>query len=219
MENEPESVINDLIEHDIISEEGDFLRITDEFQNVRDEVREEGTDSSERDEQWTDSINRLSESDDSVDSEIVADAIAIKRRIDGISRESALRIAFSLRQFENPPPTEGVPDGFTPLSKPDIEPFLDINPVSIIYVWREECDPCDSVKDHLEELHRSDVTENIGTGAIYGPDCASYLYENYEVGGAPTTLFFANGQVDSRLIGLHAKEIYESEIEILEDYM
>ena len=86
---------------------------------------------------------------------------------------------------------------------------------AVVYVWQEDCEPCDLVRQTLEDL--LDAPEDIALFAVYGPDWAELLYEEFDVAGAPTTLFVLDGEVDSRLNGPHYPESYEGELETLRE--
>lgn len=215
MDSDTDRLVDRLIELGILSEadEGDAVRFGDEFLEVRDGLQGLADD----DEKWEESVENLGKLGNWVDSTVITDAKAIEQFSDEFGREFALRIALSLRHIENPPSADGAPDNFVTLSGPEIEPFIESNPVSVVYFWREECEPCESVRSRLEEIEQSGLLEGVGKGAVYGPNSMPYVYEAFDVGAAPTTLFCVDGRVDARLVGDHATPIFESEIEILRE--
>jgi thiol-disulfide isomerase/thioredoxin len=124
-----------------------------------------------------------------------------------------LMVAILLDQFTESHPTGGIPNGFTPVSGRNIEPFTSLLPAAVIYCWREDCPPCDTVRDNFETLLEKDAIPNhVGLGAVYGPDFAELLLEDFEVSGAPTVLFFKDGRVDSRYVGPRSVDQLQVEI-------
>jgi hypothetical protein len=81
-----------------------------------------------------------------------------------------------------------------------------------VYVWREECRPCDIVREWFEELF-PEPPDDIGLYAVYGPDWAETVKEQFDVTVGPTTLFVVDGRVDCRHIGARTKASVEKEIE------
>jgi hypothetical protein len=53
--------------------------------------------------------------------------------------------------------------------------------------------------------------------AVYGPDCPRLLDREFDVSGAPTTLFTLDGRVDSRFVGAPSTDGLETEIETLRE--
>ena len=97
-----------------------------------------------------------------------------------------------------------------------LESFLDAHPASIVYCWREDCEPCDAVRRHLEDLReRGAIPDGIGLGAIYGPDNARVLSEEYDIGGSPTTLFCSGTRIESRCVGNPGPNGLQREIDLL----
>lgn len=127
-------------------------------------------------------------------------------------------IASSLDWVREKSRTKGVPAGFTPIRARDIELFLEQFPTSIVYIWQEESEQCNLVKNQLEYLQdEGDVPDELGLGAIYGPENIQYLIDEFNVGLLPTLFFCADGRVDSRLIGYHSPKVVQNEISIIRD--
>jgi thiol-disulfide isomerase/thioredoxin len=90
--------------------------------------------------------------------------------------------------------------------------------MSILYFWREECPPCREMRQRLEGLISSGgIPNSWGTTAVYGPEHATLLREQYQVAIAPTILFTVDGRVDSRLVGENYEQVLLNEIEIITD--
>lgn len=205
-----------LLDSGVLVETGDSFELTPAFRRRRQEREEEIS-----------SMSSKSVDDElaAYDGVIPADrrtrrTLATLRALESMGEppdeQTVVVASLSLDLFDDPPATGGVPEGFTPVRGSDIERFLVIHPTAVIYIWREECDPCDEVRRRLEDLLASGkVPAEVGLGAVYGPEWAEMLFEEYSVGGAPTLLFVDDGEVDSRLLGEHDREVIEREIAII----
>jgi hypothetical protein len=128
------------------------------------------------------------------------------------------RVAFTLGAVDGDHPTGGVPEGFIPIRGDEIAPFLALNPAAVVYCWRENCTPCDTVVDDFEMLLREDaIPSEVALAAVYGPGFSEILSTEYSVTVAPTTLFCANGSVDSRIVSARTPEAFKSEIDTILD--
>jgi len=128
------------------------------------------------------------------------------------SHDELLRMALLLHQFETTMPNDGTPEEFLSVSGqvlPLITPLLD---PGIVYVWKHDCNPCQTVKADLEALSDEYQVTQL---SVYAPNAPSILPEEYDVNTVPTVLFFCNGNVDSRLIGARHASAIENEIEII----
>lgn len=136
--------------------------------------------------------------------------------VEGDASELVL-FASTIARFDDIASQAEIPQHFLPLTKADIQPFIATHSGGLLYCWREDCDPCDIMCEHLSELVASGSipTERLGLGAVYGPPMGEFLREEYAVGVAPTLLFFLDGAIETRLIGGKAKHIIETEVEIL----
>lgn len=131
-----------------------------------------------------------------------------------VELDTAVSIAWTLSLFDESIPTAGVPDGFVPVMPDEIETFVSSFRASVLYCWREECDPCEVVRADLESL----VDEGafpawVGRGAVYGPDGAAELSKAYDIGGAPTLLFFIGDRIDCRYVGAKDRETVARELQ------
>lgn len=117
----------------------------------------------------------------------------------------------------DPVRAEGSPDLFTPIDAqklPFVEQFFR---KAIVYIWREDCDPCDVVRGDFDEIFEEPPTE-MALFSAFGPDASELLQEEYDVVGGPTTLFLFDGRVDTRHIGAPHREALETEIEKLRGF-
>jgi len=129
-----------------------------------------------------------------------------------------LQLTYLLEEFDRElPPTAGVPDEFMPIHADQIPLVLSLSQKAIVYIWKTNCDPCDTMCEELESLFGETEDEELGLYSLYGPDGSEFLHDRYNVLGAPTTLFFVNGEVDARLVGPHYRSVITSEIETLRE--
>ena len=146
---------------------------------------------------------------------VVAYYCAIQQFIPSLSHDRTVQITATLLRFDREPElVSGVPDQFLPVRGEVIPGLVKLTKKAIVYVWDEDCEPCDLVKGDLENTLEDDNRE-ISLFAVYGPASSKILYENYDVVGAPTTLFFVNGAVDARLQGAYEPAVVEIEVDKL----
>ena len=155
--------------------------------------------------------NLVSIADD--DPEFVARYLAVRDQAETLEFVESVRVLILLDQFSEPtPPTDGSPEPFFPIRGERLPAMLAIFPVTVVYVWREQCPDCDAMRDTLEAVF-TDNYDQITLFSVYGPDCAKMLKDRYEVVGGPTTLFVVGGEIDARLQGAHVEEVVEEEVD------
>lgn len=137
---------------------------------------------------------------------------ALDEYLDGVSFSELLQLLLTLDCVQNPPArTSGTPEGFLAVRGDRLAAFLPFIRYGVVYVWREECDPCDEMVRQFEQLDRSDRTDALRL-SVCGPAWAELLSNEFDVAAGPTTLFIANGRVDSRLIGAHPASVISEEM-------
>lgn len=146
------------------------------------------------------------------DTRFVIHLLALADFIDDLGFDWAVQLVLIVQWFDqHPPKTSGVPDGFLPILGDQIPVIMQLYSPGILYVWREDCDPCDIVREDFESL--LDDPDDLGLFAVYGPVHAELLNDQYNVVGGPTTLFFADGQIITRLQGAFSRKVLDNEIE------
>lgn len=131
--------------------------------------------------------------------------------------ETLVQLSFVLDQFApDAPRSSGAPAGFLPLRADWIDSVARTYPAAVVYAWRDDCPPCDDVRETLESI-AEEWAGAVGLFAVYGPSRARMLQTRYDVVGAPTTLFLCNGQVDSRIQGARNPEVFRSEVETIRE--
>lgn len=159
----------------------------------------------------------LEESD--LDGELLTNARALDA-VDGssLSREETVAAARIVERIENPPVSEGTPEGFVPLRDEDLNGFLADHRWSVVFVWKEGSSSCERMRETLDRLHDLPVVdEGAGLGSICVSDASDLLRDRYDVGLLPTTLFCVGTRVDSRIIGPREFDVVEREIGIVSD--
>lgn len=148
-----------------------------------------------------------------VDASVLGDAMAIFDAAERVDRERSFLAARALSRADLSGTAPEVPDGFVPIDGGEIESFVQRHSAAVLYFWREDCDPCDDVRADLEALLADgQIPEPVGLAAVYGPDSAELVREEYQVAAAPTTLFCKHGAVDSRILGASGYDAIRSEI-------
>jgi thiol-disulfide isomerase/thioredoxin len=110
------------------------------------------------------------------------------------------------------PPDHSAPATFFPVHVDHLVALRDSLQKALIYIWRENCDPCETMKGHLESEFGNQADDVVLLSA-YGPEDPEQLHEEYDIRGAPTLLFVRNGNVDARLLGAHPPSVLTTEFE------
>lgn len=211
---DPEVMVGRLQERGIIADTGDgTFRLTEEFRSTVEEYETELQDVDGGEDGIADVIDL-----DEQYVEQVAGNVALLARWKALEREGEFdredvpKLLVFLTHVENfDEETAGVPDPFTPVPGDRVAGLVNFHPRAIVYVWREECEPCDIVREWFEELF-PEPPDDIGLYGVYGPDWAETVQEQFDVTVGPTTLFVVDGRVDCRHIGARTKASVEKEI-------
>jgi thiol-disulfide isomerase/thioredoxin len=151
------------------------------------------------------------------DREFLALFLALTDALPSVPAETRIRIVPFLQVFRGSPPRdEGAPDAFVPIHGDRMRTITRLFPRSVVYVWLDDCEPCDAMRETFDEL-LDGPPEGVELFAVYGPDSAEFLHEEYDVKGGPVTLFMLRDAVDSRYYGEKHERVIEKEIEILQE--
>lgn len=215
-----ERTLEDLVAADVLVEGGDGaeLALSPSFRAERaDQVR--ATDALEdaaletalREE--TDGLLALPEAHrERVD--LLASARSLAAFLPERPLEERLKLLPVVDQFAEPPPREsGAPAAFTPVTDRQLRTLLRTARMAIVYVWRDDCAPCDLMARTFDEVFPEPL-EDVALLAAYGPECPEAMAA-LGVEGAPTVLFLLEGSVDTRLHGAQHPEAIEAELETL----
>lgn len=221
-----DDLIGDLVDADVlVAEEGDTFSLSERFADEREAARRryESAEGAERAGLLADALGiesvpaALERVLDSpavlADYETVA---AFLPRLEHAGRVGVLNVLGTLRRGS--PPDEGAPSAFLSVHGDRLPALVRLQRAAVVYVWREDCDPCDLVRGDFDELFEDRPPADLMLYAVYGPDWAEELYEAFEVAGAPTTLFVKDGEVDARFLGAHTRSALENEVSILREH-
>lgn len=151
------------------------------------------------------------------DREFLALYLTLTEKLPSLPAETRIRVVPLLQGFQGSPPRdEGAPEAFVPIHGDRIRTITRLFPRSIVYVWLDNCEPCDALREIFDDL-LDGPEDGIELFAVYGPDYAEYLHHEYDVKGGPVTLFMLRDRVDTRYYGEKHERVIENEIEILRE--
>ena len=206
----PSELLERLVEAGVLTAEGETAELTPEFVESRAEHRRAV---SEMDAVEVESVlGSIGEgAEERHQRELLATKRAIGEHVEDLSDAAPERLAPVVMQFvETPGRTDGVPEPFSPIVGSSFTPLLRACERAVVYVWKEDCEPCDDQRSVLEEIF-DDPPDDLALLAIYGPNALDVMDE-YDVAGAPALLFVAGGRVDSRLFGAQHASTIEAEV-------
>jgi thiol-disulfide isomerase/thioredoxin len=220
---DPVKTLNDLVTADVITEADDraSIRLTTTFrENLKTEQKAISTPD---DEVFTNVAREITDDEDDAQSlvEDHTDLIASFRALSSFNIDlppaERILIVVILSQLDRGfAPSSGTPTYFLPVYGDQLEFLFQGCKRAIIYVWRNDCDPCDVMKEEFEMIFANPPDDLVLIG-VYGPESAALLEQKYNVVGGPTTLFVFNGQINARLQGSHHRKVIENEIQILKN--
>lgn len=206
--------VDELISSGAFKTTSNGLALSDEIQTTVTEWRARITDGSDDALSELPAVLRTSD----VSPDFLAMYAALCECIPDLSSTQGVVISVLLNSsISGSPPTSGVPDGFMPAHGGDAIQFIRLCNRCVVYVWRDDCQPCDTIKSTLSDIFGTDPPDDVLPIAVYGPDCAVRLEKAYEVVAGPTTLFTLDGQIDSRLVGIADERTINREIDILRE--
>jgi len=187
-----------LLDADVFVEETDgSVAVTESFDGTRGIYRDSYADSS--DERFYETLAELFDLS-------VEDAEAQAAEL-GVTRDELVAYLALRSYLDDPPtptvlvqmaamvsdvaPTSPVPESMPELTDDDYELFLDDNPDAVVIVWKLHCDPCDDMKEALDEI-RSVAPDRVAFAGVDGESVAEFRRE-FDVDAAPATLTFADG--------------------------
>jgi len=149
-----------------------------------------------------------------IDSDFLSQSVALEHRLPALATDDLLKASLAFGHLRHDSPDEGTPAGFVPLPGHHLHWAVSVVERCLVYVWKRDCDPCDTMRDRFE-LNSDEISEGPARFSVFGPARARELSEAFDVSGAPTVLFVADGEVKSRLVGEHPYSTVEREIELL----
>lgn len=217
-----EAIFDRLIEAGLIEPvAASGLRLTDEFARRLDRrtASLEEADTDERLAALTEASGDADEAAALLELDRESDGLAaeylVVSELDGLSHRGRILAVALVGSLGAPrPPNDGAPASFLPVDGHRLPFLVRAFERVIVYVWREDCPPCDLMQEDLAAVV-DDGLEDVALFAVYGPDSMDVLAERYRVTGAPMTLFYLDGSVDARLRGANYQRVIRKEIEKL----
>lgn len=141
--------------------------------------------------------------------------VALASELPDASPERRLQLLAVVDGFFPPaPPDDGAPAAFLAVHGSRLPFLLSLYRRAVVYVWREDCPPCEGMREALEEAF-PEPPSDLALLAVFGPDDPELLADEYGVTAGPTTLFAVGGAVDARLVGSHYADVVRQEVEAL----
>lgn len=217
---DPEVVLATLLDAGVLSSSGETLRLSDSFCALADEWQ--ASLDSPDDPALGAELGPLLGEDHAAalvesaghDTAFLGRVAALAELTEGLSVVELVRTDAVLDQLRSGIPTEGVPASFLPVRGDRLAVLLDHTPLAVVYVWRHDCPPCEAMEATLETVF-PEPPDDIGLFAVYGPDWAELLHDDYDVPAGPATLFMIDGSVDARLYGAKPTDAVETEVDVL----
>jgi len=214
-------LVKEMVDADVLTDPAESYRFTQEFTG-RCETFEAEIESLSRS-QLRDELARFTSSSAETDALLdvsdrapstLAEFLALSEIAEegALTQTDVLTMVSALDSFgEETPPSDGSPEAFLPVSGERIPLLVTIYGKAIVYVWLDDCDPCETVRADLDEIF-DDVPDDMALFSVYGPDHASLLAEEYDVNGGPAVLFFRDREIDARLYGAQYQDVLDTEI-------
>ncbi|WP_137285764.1 thioredoxin family protein [Halorussus salinisoli] len=202
----------------ILVEAGDTVSLSPSFESSVDDYRGEIADSSREElarlvseyvdeERVVEPLVRLGEKDPRT----VAELRALRDHLNTRSKADELTLLPVLRLFRaNDVDTDGSPESFVPVPGDQLPELAVIYSPVLVYVWLDDCPPCDTLKRRLESIF--DHTKGVLPLSVYGPDHQAFLAREYDVTAGPAMLFMVDGRVETRLYGAHDTDVITTEL-------
>lgn len=144
--------------------------------------------------------------------ELVTVFSLLTERTPGLNPPERLVVATLLKELiEGTPSGDSLPPTAVPVPGDTLDMLSQLAPSVLALVWQTDCEPCMTMASQLEANLDGTEPAVLWVG-VNGPDWARYLYDEFDVGGAPTALLFKDGSVDVRLVGAVHDAVVENEV-------
>lgn len=112
-------------------------------------------------------------------------------------------------------PPSPVPDEIVELDDDSYEGFLADHDRAVVFVWKRFCDPCRTMKEELGET-LSALPADAAVAGVDGEATPAFC-RSFGVEAAPSTLLFADGELETLLRGYKSPEAVEAACEDVYD--
>jgi len=149
------------------------------------------------------------------DPEFLGWLFALSDALPQATTTTLIRSVPQLQQFgERPARSDGAPELFVPVRGDQVPTVTGMFPRSILYVWLDDCEECNLVKESFDEIF-DQRPEGVELFAVYGPEWAELLHQEYDIKGGPVVAYMIRDEIDARMYGAKHGQIYEKELEEL----
>lgn len=187
-----------LEESNILSRDGESYHTTDEFASKYEQHNHKEHAMTEVEDAVSDTVLDLDLQSTAEKKKFYSYLQVLRDYELNLSDEEYLILSYALVLFAK----EGSNSLFTRISGTNIEQFLDFSEECIVFVSKDDCDPCDKVRERISSLVEQDlIPEQVMLAEVFGPDYQEVLYDNFDVIGAPTVLFCTEQRIELRLLG------------------
>lgn len=215
----PGQMLDLLIEHDVLNDTPMGVTATTGFVAQMEEKRNSVTslttdERSQRVQRIADSPEQANVVTEAVSDnpEFLATLLTLADVVPDVSTETLVHAAPQLQQFgDRPARSDGAPNRFVPIRGDQIATVTGLFPRSILYVWLDDCEECDMLKQTFNSLF-AQKPDGIELFAVYGPEWAEQLHSEYEIKGGPVVAYLTRDEIDTRMYGAMDKSIYEKEV-------
>lgn len=197
---DPESIVDTLFEHGILREDPDgTVHTTGEFESTRAVYHDTyGHADRETFRQTVAELFGISEAD--AEERIEAGDVTRRALVTFLSLRSDIdesiptaELASMAEIVTEVTPESPVPDDLIEVTDDSAVSFLAEHPDSVVVSFKHYCEPCKSLKQHLDEL-RTAVPDHVTWAGVDGEEATEFC-EEHGVEAAPTTLLFKDGEL------------------------
>jgi thioredoxin-like negative regulator of GroEL len=96
-------------------------------------------------------------------------------------------------------PETPVPEDIPTLTDESYRAFVADHDRAIVTVWKHHCDPCEAMKDELDDILER-IPDGVAVGGIDGEECTDFR-SAYGVDAAPAMILFADGELSEGFTG------------------
>ncbi|WP_458208566.1 thioredoxin family protein [Haladaptatus sp. NG-SE-30] len=202
----------------VLVERDDTVTLSDDFESTLEEYRATVSELSQKElsrlikkrvntDTMIEPFVRLGEKD----SRAIGELCALYDCLEPSSDEDWIALLPVLRFFRTRSvPTHGAPEPFVSIPANLVPHLAEIYDPMLVYVWLDDCPPCDALKQELESIFER--PREVMPFAVYGPDDRQFLAEMYDVTAGPAMLFMRSGNVDARLYGAYERAVIKAEL-------